>query len=72
MGRSKMRDVVIGIIAGCLLLAALAFSSSDKAPTLQGVFEDLEKHKADQLMKEQIEQAKRTIKQQEEEAKRKQ
>lgn len=62
-----MRDAIIGIVAGCLMLAALSFSCSEKSPTFQNVFEDYEKHKASKLMQEQIEQAKRTIEQQEKE-----
>lgn len=69
---AKMRDAIIGICAGFLMLAAMAFSCSEKAPSIQNVFEDYEKHKAEKQMQEQIEQAKRTIEQQAEEAKRKQ
>ena len=67
-----MRDAIIGICAGFLMLSAMAFSCSEKSPTIQNVFEDYEKHKAEQMMIEQIEQAKRTIQKQAEEAKRKQ
>lgn len=67
-----MRDAIIGICAGVLLLSAMAFSCSEKSPTIQNLFEEYEKHKAEQQMQEQIEQAKRTIQQQAEEAKRKQ
>jgi len=59
-----MRDLVIGVGAGVLLLI-IAFSvSGPQGPTLQGVFEDVEKYKANRMMEEQIEQAKRTIEQQ--------
>lgn len=59
-----MRDAIIGIIAGLLFVAAAFTMSGPKAPTIQSVFEDIEKHKANQQMAEQIEQAKRTIEQQ--------
>ena len=60
----EMRDAIIGICAGFLMLSAMAFSCSENAPTIQNVFEDYEKHKAEKQMQEQIEQAKRTIEQQ--------
>lgn len=55
-----MKDAAIGISAALILLACLCVPGSGKAPTIQGVFEDIEKRKADKLMQEQIEQAKRT------------
>jgi len=55
-----MKDAAIGICAALVLLCCLRFSGSDKAPTMQGVFEDLEQYKANKLEQEQIEQAKRT------------
>lgn len=55
-----MKDAVIGICAALVLLCCMCFSGSDSSPTMQGVFEDVEKYKADKLMQEQIEKAKRT------------
>ncbi len=55
-----MKDAMIGILAAVALLCCLCVPRSENAPTLQGVFEDIEKRKADKLMQEQIEQAKRT------------
>lgn len=59
-----MRDAVIGLGCGVVLLVMLCVSGTGNGPTLQGVFEDVEKYKADKLMREQVEQAKRTIEQQ--------
>lgn len=55
-----MKDAVIGISAALILLCCLCVPKNDKVPTIQGVFEDMEKRKADQLLQEQIEQAKQT------------
>jgi len=60
-----MRDAIIGIIAGILVLSIAFAVSRPEAPTLQGVFEDVERYKANRMMEEQIEQAKRTIEKQE-------
>jgi len=59
-----MKDAAIGIIAALALLCCLCTPQVEKSATLQRVFEDLEKRKADQLLREQNEQAKRTIEQQ--------
>ena len=55
-----MKDALIGICAAIVLLCCLCVPRSENVPTLQGVFEDIEKRKADKLLQEQTEQAKRT------------
>ena len=58
-----MKDAIIGIVAAVVLLCCLCVPQSTQSPTLQGVFEYIEKRKADHVMQDQIEKAKRTIEQ---------
>lgn len=43
-----------------LLLCCLCVPGNETLPSVQSVFENIEKRKADKLLQEQIEQAKRT------------
>lgn len=56
-----MRDAIIGVFGGLVLLVIGITATNPETPTLQEIFEDVERLKAERQLKIQEEQARRTI-----------
>ena len=56
-----MRDAIIGVFGGFVLLVICITAANPETPTLQEIFEDVERFKAARQLKAQEEQARKTI-----------